>query len=198
MDLALDRWKSGGTLVLRHCLAVSGLLLLLEMPLDAKAENGLSPSVQAEAGMVLSEIGHGTYRKFGFSIYRITLWSAGDHWDNERPYALHLRYTRDLAKATLVDGICDDLSDEGLADAERLTRWRNLLNQILPDVKDGDELIVMAQSKQKSFLFHNGEKTATITDPEFIQAFFSLWLGERADQDLRNNLLQARTTVARE
>jgi hypothetical protein len=83
----------------------------------------------------------------------------------------------------------DDIRDQQVADDITLAEWEKILNKALPAVQDGDVIIGLAAPGKKSTLFVNGSQTASIEDPIFSTAFFNIWLGEKADENLRNKLL---------
>ncbi len=83
----------------------------------------------------------------------------------------------------------DDIADQGLADEATRTRWRMILDSSLQDISDGDVLIGFAAPENKTLLLHNGAVIATIDEQAFADAFFSIWLGDHADEDLRAELL---------
>jgi hypothetical protein len=156
-------------------------------PLRAE-EKALPESVSALLNASPAKIGNGTYRKLGFRIYDVTLWASQSPWDSTKPYALQVCYSRSLSKETLVDAIMEDISDQGVADEATLTRWKDVLNASLSDVKEGDALIGLALPGEKTLLFYNGLDVASVDDQTFSKAFFGIWLGERADEDLRRKL----------
>ncbi len=82
---------------------------------------GADPTHRAD--FVFSKVGSGTYRKFGFSVYRATLWAPDGKWDPAKPYALELHYTRSVSKDTLVDTVADDIRDQNVADEATLVNW---------------------------------------------------------------------------
>ena len=149
----------------------------------------LPESVSAQMDTAPAKVGHGTYRKLGFRIYDATLWAVQNKWDAAKPYALQLSYTRDLSKETLVDTVMDDITDQGVADEATRTRWKEVLNASLRDVKEGDALVGLALPGKKTLLFYNGVNIASIEEQAFSDAFFGIWLGERADEALRSKLL---------
>jgi len=134
------------------------------------------------------KLGEDTYRKFGFGVYRISLWVAGDGWDQGEPYALALHYFRGVSKETMVDTIIGNIRDEHVADEAALARWEKMLHSALPPVEDGDELVGLALPGKKTLLFYNSVQIAAIHDKVFSDAFFNIWLGQNADEDMRNRL----------
>lgn len=137
----------------------------------------------------LAKVGEGTYRKLGFRVYDASLWAPQSTWDAGKPYALQLCYTRDLSKETLIDTVMDDIGEQKIADETTLAKWKAVLDTSLSDVKDGDALVGVTVPGKKTLLLHNGVAIVTIEDQAFSNAFFSIWLGKNADEDLRSKLL---------
>jgi hypothetical protein len=168
------------------------LAFLLACGLSGKAEAAdvLPQAVQSQVQTPLVSMGSSTYRKFGFSIYRVTLWTTDGTWNKQKPYALELRYTRDLSKDTLVDNVTDDLRDEKVASDATVDGWHQILDSILTDVQEDDTIVSLyLPKKEKSPLFHNEKVILWTSDEAFVQAFFGIWLGQNADEDMRKQLL---------
>ena len=160
------------------------------LPAQAQSTTAILPaSVNTATGTSFDEIGHSDYRKFGFLIYDISLWATQKAWEPTKPYALQLVYARSLSKETLVDAVMDDISDQDVADDVTLARWRTVLNASLRAVNAGDTLIGLALPGKKTLLFYNGNEIASIKDQGLSHAFFGIWLGQKADEDLRSELL---------
>ncbi|MEJ0062252.1 MAG: chalcone isomerase family protein [Alphaproteobacteria bacterium] len=173
-------------------LALVGMISLwLVMPVMAENpdNDNLPAAINAQAGVPLAKVGSGTYRKFGFSVYRASLWAPGGSWDAAKPYALRLSYARSLSRDTLVDGVMDGIREQKTASEAMLVRWTQSMNQTLPAVSDGDEIIGLALPGKDSLLFYNGKQIMRIEDSDLSAAFFRVWLGEQADESLRDKLL---------
>ncbi|MGE3622945.1 MAG: hypothetical protein AB7H77_03590, partial [Bdellovibrionales bacterium] len=99
------------------------MLIGLNMPVRAQTEDILPPAVRARIKTPLDEVGSGTYRRFGFSVYRASLWAPEGEWNAGKPYALALRYTRSVSKETLVDTVTDNIRDQKVTDEATLARW---------------------------------------------------------------------------
>ena len=173
--------------LLRACLAL--LLLCFCLPAASRADETLPDVVRAKANVPLVMVGTGVYRRFGFSVYRATFWTPDGTWNKKKPYALELRYMRDLSKDTLMDAVSDDLTSQNVADEVTLARWHVTLNDVLSDVKDGDTITSLHLPGKASPVFHNNKIVAWINDEAFINAFFNIWLGPTADDDMRTKLL---------
>ena len=159
------------------------------LPSIAHAEDALPDVVQAQVRAPLQKVGSGSYRKFGFTIYRATLWAPNGKWDAAKPYALALRYTRSLSKETLADSTIDNIHDENVADDVTFARWSAGIKRTMPAVEDGDVMIGVVNPGAETVLYFNGNQIAKTGDQDLIRAFFNIWLGEGADEDLKSELL---------
>lgn len=141
----------------------------------------------------LRELGNGEMRWFGLSIYQASLWSASVRFDDSAPFALSLRYSRDIAGKRLVSTSIDELKRLGSRDEATLKRWEKLLATVFPDVRQGESIVGVSLPAQGALFFHQGRLTGEIADPEFARAFFAIWLDARTRApELRERLLGMR------
>lgn len=172
------------------------LALLLAMSSWASA-NALPDSVKQRLRALfgpgtseLRPLGAGEMRWFGLSIYQASLWTGAERFDDSAPYALVLRYSRDIAGRRLVSTSIDELKRLGMRDEGKLKRWETLLAAVFPDVKSGESIIGVSLPTRGALFYHQGRLTGEIDDPEFARAFFAIWLDERTRApDLRARLL---------
>jgi len=174
---------------IKFALCTVTCLFGLSWPASSHADEVLPAIVQTQSHAILKPVGTGTYRKFAFTIYYATLWAPDGQWSAAKPYALQLRYARSLSKDTLDDTVMDDIRDQKVADEPTFARWSATIEKALPAVEDGDVLIGLSVPGKKSILYFNGAPIATIDDAALSRAFFNIWLGAGADEDLRNALL---------
>lgn len=148
------------------------------------------PNLQTLLKERLKPMGNKIYRKFGFKVYLVTLWSQNGEWNAQTPHALVIMYKRSLSKETLVENVMDDLGQE-MQDPRTLDHWKSILEAILTDVEDGDTITSLYEPGQtKSKLYLNDKTILQTDDKAFINAFFNIWLGPHADEDMRSALLQ--------
>lgn len=68
--------------------------------------------------------------------------------------------------------------------------WVELLDALIPDVRDGDRLALQVDADQRANLLHNERSVGRIDDPDFVRAFAGIWLAESTTRpDLRQQLL---------
>lgn len=162
---------------LRRCIAGLGLLLLAGgaaavLPQDWRLQ------------------GQGEMRWFGFRLYQASLWAPGGRWQPEQPYALELRYSRDIPSARLVQASIEEMQRLGNADDARLLRWQVELERVFPDVRSGDVIHGVHLPQRGAEFYHQGRLTGRIEDVDFARAFFAIWLDPRTREPaLRASLL---------
>lgn len=160
------------------------------------------PQVVAEAAgdRELHLLGHGHFRKLLWDVFDISLWIAGDQWSFNEPFALELRYVRDVKGEEIVEGTRDQWKHLEYPDT-MVSGWLSELNSVFPNVKKGDQLAGVYLPGKETRFFHNSRVVGMIADPEFGRAFFSIWLDPKTSQpklreDLLGNGCAAPTTVA--
>lgn len=162
--------------------------LALSTPVAAGA-SALPSSVASSAGSALTEVGNMKYRKMGFNIYRASLWAPEGSFDRAKPYALQVKYMRELSKETIVQAVVDDVRAQNTVDAQTMEEWEKMLAATLPAVAEGDELVGLCEPGKPSKLFLNGKQIASIEDQRLSDSFFNIWLGKTADPTLRAQLI---------
>jgi len=159
-------------------------------PAGSFAANPLPPKAAVVNKLPLSEVGTGTYRKIGFSIYDATLWAPLGEYAEAKPFALQLTYKRSLSKSTVVDSVMDSIAEQNVADEAKLAEWKATLEPLLFGVKDGDVFVGVSVPKKGADIYFNGGYVTTIKDPALVKAFFAIWLGDTASPELRAALLK--------
>lgn len=138
-------------------------------------------------------LGQGRMRWFGLLLYDAALWTPGDRWRWDAPFALDLRYAREFQGVKLADASVDEMRRLGYLDDSKLARWRQAMVDAFPDVRKNDRITGVFRPGEGAEFFHNGRPTARIADPEFARAFFSIWL----DPKTREPKLRAALTGQR-
>ena len=132
--------------------------------------------------------GRGEMTWFGFSIYRATLWVAGDD-PASAPSALQLDYHRDIPSERLVQTSIDEMRRLG-ADETQLRAWEAELKRVFPDVKEGDSIVGVHLPGRAARFYYRGVPSGEVADPEFARRFFGIWLDPKSrSPELRAALL---------
>ncbi|WP_371324404.1 chalcone isomerase family protein [Dechloromonas sp. ZY10] len=130
--------------------------------------------------------GQGEFSRFGFRIYRATLWAGDDL--RRPPLALRLDYHRAIRSSQIVDASLREMRTLGTSEVA-LERWGARLAALLPDVRPGD-YIVGVHRGDAAWFAHNGRFLGEIAEAAFADAFFAIWLDPRTSEPgLRQALL---------
>lgn len=136
------------------------------------------------------KVGQGELRRWGFLIYEASLWAPQGIYRIGEPFALSLRYTRDVSADRIVQASLDEMSNLGAPIAAH-PEWTLALQRALVDVKRGDTVTGLYVPGQGARFFHNGQATGEIDD-RLARSFFAIWLDPRTSApELRQALLGA-------
>lgn len=136
--------------------------------------------------------GQGEYRWWGIALYQACLWSPGAlaepaSWPS---FALELRYSRELQGKRIAEASIKEIKQLGLGQPQQHQQWLEKMIAIFPDVKKDEQLSALYLPGKGLQFYRNQQKLALIDDPEFAQAFLSIWLDPRTSApDLRQRLL---------
>ncbi len=148
--------------------------------------------IPALAAMEL--VGEARMQALFWNIYDAQLYAPDGTWSGEGSYALSLTYLRDLEGRQIAERSIQEIRGQGFADERTLARWYELLVAIIPDVRDQDEIVGVADDDAHTRFYLDGELIGEIPEPAFTRAFFSIWLGEKSSQPrLRDQLLGIRS-----
>ena len=152
------------------------------------AADGLPTLVTAEFSGLAAR-GTATMRFFGLKVYDVTLFSKAGAALGEKPYeassapfALQLIYDIGLKGAAISERSVDEMRKQGLDNAEQLKKWQAQMTALFPDIKSGDVLIGVAIPGKEARFYNRSKFIGTIADPEFVAAFFDIWLSAKSSE----------------
>ena len=158
------------------------LLMLLAAPAQALPE-----AARGEADW--RRWGSGEMSWFGFSLYRATLWVAGEA-PAEPPLALVLEYRRAIPGERIAQASEEEMRRLG-ADESDLARWGAAMRKLFPDVAPGDTLTGIHLPAGGARFYFRERLLGDIGDAEFARRFFAIWLDPRTRAPaVRSALLQ--------
>lgn len=135
--------------------------------------------------------GDGTMRFFGMKVYDIRLWIAAAAYSPREPFALELVYDMNLKGKDIAVRSVKEMRGLGYRDENKLNHWEAEMTRIFPDVKPGDTLIGLALPGKEARFYNRDKFIATVADPEFVEAFFGIWLSEKTSApSVRKKLLE--------
>jgi hypothetical protein len=139
-------------------------------------------------------LGSGDLRWFGLHIYSAKLWTESHTFDAKASFALELTYQKNISRERFVDTSIDEIKRlrGDTIGVEVLQRWKAHMEKSFTDVKSGDQLIGVHLPKIGCRFYSRDKLLAEIKDPEFAEAFFSIWFDPRSkDSGLRKQLTGA-------
>lgn len=155
------------------------------VPASAGAQ-GADPASRpppALPGIVWRRRGSGVLRRFGFRVYRATLWAGSDAAPLAPPYALALDYALSLRGADLARVSGEEMQRLGV-EAAQAERWATQLRQLFPDVRSGERIVGVHLADGARFFHQRPEAPARdlgfVADADFARAFFAIWLDPRS------------------
>ena len=135
-------------------------------------------------------VGEGRLRVFMLDVYDAELYAPNGEFASGEPLALRLSYLRSIPGKKIADRSLDEIKDQERWDDGKLEAWHQEMLELFPDVEEGDVLTGVLTKSGETLFFKDGEKIATVEDPEFGTAFFNIWLSEGTNSPtLRKKLL---------
>lgn len=170
------------------------LLLTLALLLPAFAARA---ELRVPEPQGLQQIGSGTLRWLGFHVYDASTWATAPSLPRDgsvpAPFALQIVYARAISADDLVSATESAWEDLDLLDA-KATAWLPQLQQLWPDVKAGDTLVLHIDEARQARFYYNGELLGSVADAEFGPRFAAIWLHpDSSESTLRRQLLGERS-----
>ena len=166
--------------------------LLLAVMLWHTAITGASASIDTARLHIpdVEAVGSARLQVLFWKIYDAQLYAPDGVWSSEQPYALSLSYLRSFKGQDIVDRSIDEIASQGFTDSELLSRWRDQLIQIIPDVDSKTNITGVVDAQGHSLFYKNGELVGSVEDPLFSEKFFGIWLSEKTSEpSMRVNLI---------
>jgi len=149
----------------------------------------LPPQVLSKApGM--HPFGKGRHSWWGIRMYDATLWIVGPQWSAAAPHALDIEPGRAVPADTLVKNAIAEMRDLKVGDESELRIWQAEMRKIIPDVQQGDQIVIFCSDTNRTLAYLNDSSTGEVDDPSFCPAVMSVWLHPQTKhQAMRRSLL---------
>jgi Chalcone isomerase-like len=156
----------------------------------AGSHRPLPPTVLSKApGM--HPFGKGRHSWLGIRVYDATLWIVGPQWSAAAPHALDIEPGRDVPADTLVKSAIAQMRDLKLGDARQLGIWQAEMKKLIPNVKQGDQVVIFCSDTNRTLSYLNNSSTGEVDDPSFCPAIMGVWLHPQTKhQAMRKSLLK--------
>ena len=149
-----------------------------------------SPIVAGRYVPDAGKVGDGVLTYLFWDVYRATLYAPASNWRPDAPFALSLRYMREIKGRDIADRTIAEIRNQGFSDEAKLSAWSARLSALFPDVADGDNLTAVRDADGRTLFYRDTQRIGMIDDPAFALRFFGIWLGENTSEPkLRRQLL---------
>jgi hypothetical protein len=126
------------------------------------------------------QIGEVRVKYMWLDIYDIALYSPMGVFDREKSFALEIIYLRNFQGEKIAERSIQEIRHQGFSNELKLEKWFNDLKLLFPNVAKGDSLVGVKDEQGVTYFYHNEVALGFISDPEFSERFFDIWLGEKS------------------
>jgi hypothetical protein len=130
---------------------------------------------------------------WGFEVYDAKLWTRPGFAPTQyarHPFALELQYLRALKGDAIAQRSLDEMKRQGPINEQQSQAWLKTMQELFPDVKNGDRITGVNQPEQGAEFWVNDRLVGQVNDTQFAQMFFGIWLSPQTSvPDLRKSLL---------
>lgn len=126
-----------------------------------------------------SRIGETRVNVFIWDLYDISLFAESEQFDPERPFALHLKYLREIKGQIIAEKSIEEMRRQGIGEY-KLAAWFTQLKEFFPDVNQGTELTGIFIPGQATRFYKGDQFLGQVMDPEFGRPFSDIWLGSNS------------------
>ena len=135
-------------------------------------------------------VGEGRLSMAFWDIYDATLYAPSGELAEAEPYALSIRYMREIDGSDIADRSVQEIRGQGFQDEIKLAAWNSQMKTIFPNVENGTVLSAIFIPGKETIFFHADKPIGSIKDADFTRWFSNIWLGENTSEpDLRRKLL---------
>ncbi|MEY4588560.1 MAG: hypothetical protein RL497_636 [Pseudomonadota bacterium] len=161
-------------------------LLLIGAALNAQA---LPQAVQQELKNT-QPLGSGRLSFMFKNVYDISLYGANQEFNPAEPFALKIEYFIPIKGKAIAERTMAEINKQPFTDKEKLIQWHQAIRSFFPDVQKGVSLTGFKDKNGHTQFYQNETWIGQVTDPQFTERFFAIWLAEyTSEPKLRQQLL---------
>ncbi len=136
------------------------------------------------------KVGQGRLKVMLWDVYDAALFAPNGQWQQDQPFALKLSYLRDIEGKKIADRSAEEIRTQGFTDEVKLADWHAQMRAIFPNVSSGSDLTGVSTQSGETVFYSGEQEIGRITDPDFGQQFFNIWLSTKTSApELRRKLL---------
>ena len=163
---------------------VTGYLAIGSGSLTAQTEiTSPLPEIVRTQDADLQMVGNTRLKRFGLHIYDASYWvqekdTIGSPGGPIR--ALSIKYARNINQEKLLSSTKKEWQRLAITKRFPTDLWLSKLKELWPNVKKGDQLVVVSHPDGTSSFFSHHALLGEINDPDFGPSFLAIWVDERA------------------
>jgi hypothetical protein len=150
------------------------------MTTDSVSEPSAIPRALADFPGLWRHVGSGTLSWSVFKMYDAHLYAAGEAFYPDGRFALELAYLRNLPANQIVAASGMEMERLASPDPEQLAEWVATLEALMPDVQEGQSLLVLFDGAAGVRFYHDDAYVGALESAAFGRAFSAIWLDSRA------------------
>ncbi|WP_047047772.1 chalcone isomerase family protein [Vibrio mexicanus] len=137
----------------------------------------------------LNKVGEGEMQYLFWTLYTAELYRDANFQDENQSQALRIVYEKSISKDALIEATAQQWEHLNYSQ-EDIDRWIEPLESLWPNVEPGDALTLKTDETGVSQFYFGDQSLGKIQDPEFGDAFLSIWLSQNTTEpELRKQLL---------
>ena len=140
-------------------------------------------------GASYNQVGKATFSVLWFDIYQSELFTPSGKYDkDEKNFVFRISYLKPISSEELIERTVEQWQHIQYP-KEWYEKFLPRLKTLWPDIKAGDQLMMVTSENQSEFIY-NGQSIGAIEDKQFGHLFIDIWLSPKTSQPkLRQRLL---------
>jgi hypothetical protein len=139
-----------------------------------------SANIMANPLIDFKKVGEAKLAILFWDVYQSELYSlTGAYQKNIFPQALKIHYLRNIKAKDLIERTEEEWQKLGI-NSQISAPWIEQLKTMWPNIKKGDELLVVVNKSGDSDFYFNQQEIGTIINTDFGANFLRIWLDEKS------------------
>ncbi len=153
------------------------IIILTVVALNLTA--GVVPSAVSDNMEKAGRVGEARVNILFWDLYDISLYAEESRFVPDKPFALRLKYLRDIKGKVIAEKSVEEMRRQGISEV-KLAGWYVQLEELFPDVQEGTELIAIFEPGKSTRFYQENRYMGQILDADFSHPFSQIWLGEES------------------
>lgn len=141
----------------------------------------------------LNKVGSTRLSVLFWDVYDAELFTDSGDYESYQQRALRLTYLRDIEAQELVETTQEEWERLDIAISDDHRQWLQQLNQMWPDITEGDCLLLVENEQGESVFYNAAGQLGKIPSDTFTDDFLAIWLSKNSRfKEERNELIGAK------